>query len=244
MLPMNMMVCPHDTASNPDRWFRVTQYLGQRLDVHLHLQIALDFADFRAHVAQADLAYANALETLRLIDQCQWVPIVRPVNVFDEVVFVAGLETVSPSLADLARYPIASVAASMTTHLAMHILKRRGIQPAGIANFESWTGVIGALWRGEFQYGLVYKDTYDEFSEHTKSMVKVLEVSQERMVFHTMLVGNRGLEKQEAFRTAFLHMHHDEQGNELLHELGIAEWVPTDPAELDQMRRIALRTSG
>lgn len=233
-----MMVCPHDTASNPDRWFRVAQYLGQHLDVHFNLEISLDFADFRATMGKADLVYANATDTLKLVDQ-QYAAIARPSTLFDEVVFVSSTEVASPSLSGMAGETIASVKALMPTCLALHILKEKGIQPAGIANHESWTGVISAIWRGEAQYGLVYKDTYDELSEQGKGMVKVIEISQERLAFHNLLVGNQGLAKQAALQDVFLSMHHDENGREILQDLGIAQWVPTTSEELAAMKRIA-----
>lgn len=238
MSNLKMMVCPHDTASNPDRWFMVVQYLAQHLGEHLELEISLDFADFHTSLNQADIVYANPTDSLMLIEQKNFVALARPSNVYDEVVFVANTDVASPSLESLTGVQLASVESLQPTRLALHILREKGIQPAGIENHESWTGVISALWRGEAQYGLVYKDTYDELSEQGKGMVQAFEVSNERVAFHNVLVGNRGLEKQDTIQTMLLTMHTDEKGKEVLQELHMEQWLPTTQDELATMKRI------
>lgn len=232
-----MMVCPHDTASNPDRWFLFMQYLAQNLDTHLKFDIALDFADFHDNLGKADIVYANPSDTLRLIGEGMEA-IVRPSNVHDEVVFVAQEGIAQPTLESLHGQQIASVEALQPTKLAMHILAGKGIKPAGITNFESWTSIPGAIWRGEVSYGFIYKDTYDGLSDQGKGMVQVFHTSDERVNFHTLLVGRQAMEKKDAITQLLTAMHTDAHGKDVLHELGIEQWLPVTPDDIAQIKKI------
>lgn len=232
-----MMVCPHDTASNPDRWFLFMQYLAQNLEMQLNFEIALDFADFHDNVSKADIVYANPSDTLQLIG-AGMEAIVRPSNLHDEVVFVAQEGIAQPTLESLQGQQIASVESLQPTKLAMHILAEKGIKPAGITNFESWTSIPGAIWRGEVSYGLIYKDTYDCLSDQGKGMVQVFHTSDERVNFHTLMVGRRAMEKKDAITQLLTAMHTDARGKEVLQELGIEQWLSVTPDDIAKIKQI------
>ncbi|NJN67988.1 MAG: phosphate/phosphite/phosphonate ABC transporter substrate-binding protein [Chloroflexaceae bacterium] len=234
---LNVQVCPHDTATNPDRWFRFVQYCAQKMDCHPHFEIALDFADFHANLDTADVVYANPSDTLNLMAQGMTV-LVRPINIHDEVVFLSNLEIAAPTLETLQGVQIASVESLQPTKLALHILKERGIVPAGIMNHESWTAVVSCLWRGECQFGLIYKDTYDGLSEQGKGMVRAFHISDERVAFHNILVGHNATDRREGIEQVLLGMHTDEKGQEVLRDLGVEQWVRPTPEELAKMRHI------
>jgi phosphonate transport system substrate-binding protein len=237
MSSLNVQVCPHDTATNPDRWFRFVQYCAQKMDCHPHFEIALDFADFHASLDKADIVYANPSDTLTLLDKGLKV-LVHPSNLHDEVVFLANLEVADPTLEALQGVQIASVESLQPTKLALHILKERGVAPSGIANYESWTAVVSSLWRGDHQFGLIYKDTYDELSDQGKGMVQAFYTSNERTAFHNILVGREAADKQAGIEQVLLGMHTDEKGQEVLRDLNIEQWVPTTPEELARIRHI------
>lgn len=236
-MALEMMVCPHDTASNPDRWYVFLQYLAQHLDTQMQFDVALDFADFQQNLARADLVYANPSDTLKLIAEGLSV-LARPSNLHDEVVFVANPEIENPSLESLNGQELVSVAHLQPTKLALHILKEKGITPSGIADRDSWTAVIGSIWRGEANYGLLYRDTYQELSEQGKGMVQAFYSSDERVNFHNMLVGRKAADQQEAIAQILQNMHTDEKGKEVLSELGIEQWVPTTQDDIENIRRI------
>ncbi len=238
MSNLNFLVCPHDTASDPDRWFRFVQYLVQKIDVHINFEISLDFADFHTQMATADIAYANPTDTLKLVS-AGLSALAHPSNVHDEVVFVANKDLDSPpTLETLQGVEIASVEALQPTKLALHILHERNIQPAGIKNYESWTAVVGSIWRGESNYGLLYKDTYNELSEQGKSMVNAFYTSDERIAFHNMLAGRNADSHKDAMQNALLSMHTDDKGKEVLQELHFDQWLATTPDEIAAMKKL------
>jgi ABC-type phosphate/phosphonate transport system substrate-binding protein len=237
MSNLNFMVCPHDTATDPDRWFRFVQYLAQKLDIHINFELSLDFADFHAQVEKADIAYANPTDTLKLVS-AGLSALVHPSNVHDEVVFVANKDLENPTLETLQGVEIASVEALQPTKLALHILHERNIQPAGIQNHESWTAVVGSIWRGESNYGLLYKDTYNELSEQGKSMINDFYTSDERIAFHNILVGRNAEPQKDAIQQTLLAMHSDEKGKDVMQELRFEQWLATTQDELDAMKRL------
>jgi ABC-type phosphate/phosphonate transport system substrate-binding protein len=236
-MTFELMVCPHDTASNPDRWFRFIQYLGQKLDTQFHFEMSLDFTDFRDNIGKADIAYANPSDTLNLIDD-GLEAVVRPSNLYDEVVFLANTEIANPTLESLNGQTLVSVEKLQPTKLAMHILQEKGITPAGITDSESWTSVISTIWRGEAQYGLIYKDTYTELSDQGKSMVNAFYTSDEQVNFHNILIGRNAAAQKDTFVQLLLDMHTDATGKEVLEELHVEQWLPTTPDDIERIRRI------
>ncbi len=232
-----LMVCPHDTASNPDRWFMFMQYLAQKLGIHLQFDISLDFNDFRDNLAKADLVYANPTDTVSLLDQ-GFTAVARPADLFDETIFLASPTIDGPSLEDIAGKPFAGVRGLLPTKIALHILEERGITPSEVVDCESWTGVVGSIWREEYSYGLIYKDTYDELSEQGKGMVNAFFTSEEKVAFHSFVVGRNGSAHQETIQRALLEMHQDEQGKEVLQELHFETWADVPDDKIAKMRQI------
>ncbi len=238
MSTLYLLVCPHDTANNPDRWYRLAQYLSQHLDIHINFEISLDFADFHANLPKADIAYANPTDTLTLVQQHGFAAILHPANVYDEAVIVANHDITAPTLESLQGQPVASVESILATKIALRYLASQGVQPASIQNYESWTAVIGAIWRGEVHYGFVYKDTYDELSEQGKGMVNVFAATSEQIAFHNIVVGRNALPHKEALTQTLLAMPTEATGKEVLAELHVEQWLPTNQEALDEIQRI------
>jgi phosphonate transport system substrate-binding protein len=238
MSTLHLLVCPHDTANNPDRWYRLAQYLSQKLEAHITFDISLDFADFHANLNQADIVYANPSDTLMLIEQHGFAALLHPANVYDEAVIVASNEVANPSIESLNGQTVASVECILATKIGLHYLASHGIKPAAIQNYESWTAVISGIWRGESQYGFIYKDTYDELSEQGKSMVSVFATTNEQVAFHNIVVGRNALALKDALTQTMAAMPTDEKGQEVLAELHFEQWVPTTQEQLDAIKRI------
>lgn len=76
MSKLTLMVCPHDTAKKPERWFRFVQYLNHHLTVGVHLEISLDFNDMDTDAVGQDVLQDLHIEQWRTtmqeeIDQMQ-----------------------------------------------------------------------------------------------------------------------------------------------------------------------------
>jgi ABC-type phosphate/phosphonate transport system substrate-binding protein len=101
MSALELMVCPHDTAKEPDRWFRFAQYLSQRLGTPVNFSVALDFDEFHQRMAYTDIL-ANLLTTMTMDP--------RGIDVL-QALHIEGWDEVAPG--DLA--PIRALAAQPVT---------------------------------------------------------------------------------------------------------------------------------
>ncbi len=91
MNKLSLMVCPHDTAKRPERWFAFAQYLARKLEEpRVVFSPSLGFEDFHQRMASADLIYANPQDTHHLCRERGYQPIARAANLFDEVVIIAN----------------------------------------------------------------------------------------------------------------------------------------------------------
>ncbi len=239
MTKFTFMVCPHDTARGPEAWYRMAQYLTQHLEFDVHFELSLDFQDFHAQLDSADIVYANPTDTLKLIDQRGFVPQVKPKGLCDELVFVANTEIANPTLEALQGEKIATVRSLLPSNIALYLLKQRSIEPAELLDRESWMSVIRSVWQGEANYGIVYKDTYDELSDQGKGMVNAFFTSDEKVAFHSFVCGPNVGAKCDNLENALLVMDSDDTGKEVLSELHhISSWTRITPEELDLMRHI------
>jgi phosphonate transport system substrate-binding protein len=173
-----------------------------------------------------------------LVDKKGFVPLVRPADVYDEVVFVANHTIENPTLEAIQGNEIASVTSLLPTKIALHILKERSVAPSGVVDRESWLSVMGSIWRDEVNFGVIYKDTYDELSEQGRSMAKSFFTSDEKVAFHSMVLGPKLAGHQAEMQQLLLGMDADEKGKEVLQELRLTKWLGIEQSQLDTMKQI------
>lgn len=238
MSKLTLMICPHDTAKNPDRWFRFVQYLNHHFALGVHLEISVDFKDFHQNLKAADLVYANPADTIHLIEEQGFSPLVRPTNLYDEVVFIADRDTANPSLESLQGASVATVKSMLPTKVALKMLKERGVSIATLLDKPSWLSVFNSVSKHEAPFGIVYKDTYDELSEKTKAMVNAFVTSNERVIFHSINISPNAIAHKSDIDRIFLDMSADATGKEVLQELSIEAWCPVTAEEINQIKHI------
>ena len=229
MSKLNLMICPHDTAKKPEKWFLFVQYLNLNLDFTVHFTISLDFKEFHDQLSTADIVYANPADGVNLVTKEQFIPIVRSTNLFDEVVFIANPNLNNPSLQSYQGSKVVTVN-SMVTKLATSILQRQDIMPTEVVNKESWLGVVNAVAKDEASLGFVYKDTYDELSLKTKEMVIAIATSTEHKAFHALYLNPKARDHAQAISSVLQQMHLNPSGLDVLQELKVEAWelVPAD----------------
>lgn len=231
----NLMVCPHDTVRSAEGWYRVVQYLKGKLGVELHFELAMDFAEFHANLAKADLAYLNPKDCYTLRRDNGFVPLVRPSNVYDETLIVAGADDASSTLASVSGAKIATIPEMLQAKLGLKLLERSGVATSELTACDSWLGVVRSVWGGEAPFGMIYRDAYEELSDQGKGMVRVLATSDERVAFHCMSVGPKLADKQDVITQAFLDMPTDVLGKEVLADIQLPGWTVIGDDELVKM---------
>jgi hypothetical protein len=241
MPPLTLYVCPHDTVRGSEHWYRLVQYANQHADqiqVQIHFELTLDFADFHDHMANGDLVYANPTDALNLIDHANYQPLVRPADRYDEALLVASHDRQAAQLCDIQASNLVAVRGLAPTSIALDLLAKEGITPAQIVEKGSWLGVMSTVGQGDQPFGVIYRDAYRDLSEQGRAMVTPMVESHAAIAFH-MLVANPRRAPQHALLGEFLlQMHNDPAGAAILQELDIPAWQTIDPVLLANLRQL------
>lgn len=238
MTNYKLMVCPHDTAKNPERWYSLARHLSDVLDGSVSFHHCLNFEEFHEHLMEADILYGNPQDTLNLVKNHNFTPLVHPEGMFDEVVFVADEHLDHPTLEGLAGQTVGTVVSMLPTKIALHLLAQQNVQLGEVVNYSSWQGVINNIIKGNLTYGFVYKDTYDGLSSMSKDMLQLFHTSTTQLAFHSLSISPKLVPQQTTLTEALTGLHQTEQGHQLMERLEIKQWLPIEPAEIDRMNQI------
>lgn len=233
-----LMVCPHDTAQSPERWYFLTQYFSNNLNIRLHFENYLDFTEFHQHLGEADLVYANPQDSVHLMDTMGFIPLVRPDQKYDEVVFIASADIASPTVQSLEGESLASVVHTLPTKIALHILDKQAIKPKEILDSNSWLGAVNSIIKGEVNFAFLYKDTYEALSDYSKEMINAFYISDEKLAFHCLNIGPRLLDRQTQLENSLTAMDIDAGGREVLKKLELERWLVVNPQEIEAIKGI------
>jgi len=238
-----MMVCPHDTAKKPERWFVFAQYLSQNLggleggSVAVRFQQSLDFAEFQAAMTAADLVYANPQHALQLAEKHGFVPLARAENLYDEAVCVTCADC-DVQLADMRQSSVATVTSMLVTQVALKSLARQDVAPAELKSAATWMAVVQSIYRGDVRFGILYKDFYAGMNELSRKQLKVLDETEERSVYHCFMLAPQHAEQREAVRATLLEMAGNGRGGQILAELSMQALLSVERDELEAIRAL------
>ena len=235
----SFIVCPHDTVHGSEAWYRFAQYLAQKLDLEIHFDLSMDFQEFHERLGSADIAYANPKDTFKLVEQRNFTLVARADELYDELVFVANSDIANPSIASLQDARIVTVKSMLPTNIALYMLRKQSIAPAEFIDVESWLSVMRCVWQGEADYGIVYKDTFEGFSDQSKGMVNAFLTSHEQIAFHSMTISPELAHRKSDFEQALITMDGDSLGHEILSQLNhIHKWTAITPDEIALMEQV------
>lgn len=240
MSDLKFMVCPHDTASNPDKWFQLAQYLSKHLSAAVKFSQSIDFAEYHQQLTEGALIYANPQDSLRLIKEHDYIPIARSSNLFDEIVFIASLGIDAPTMNDLLNSEINSVNSMMVTRVGVKHLLDNELAPKAIRSQASWMAVVKSIYRDEGEFGMVYKDFYDGLNSLTKKGFTTLEQTQDGTIYHSVLVSSDFKEVASDIQSCLVEMSEkDERAKEILQELGIDKFITVNSDDILQFEELS-----
>ena len=238
-----MMVCPHDTAKNPERWFVFAQYLSQNLphdagDVFsVRFLQSLDFAEFQSGMAAADIIYANPQHALQLAEKHGFVPVARAGNLYDEAVIVTCADC-DAQLADMQQASVSTVTSMLVTQVALKSLARQDVAPGELMPAATWMAVVQSIYKGDVRFGILYKDFYTGMSALSRKQIKVLGETQEHSVHHCFMLAPQHTAKLDVVRQTLLDMALNSRGTSILAELGMDSLLAMPLAELEAIRAL------
>ncbi|MCK5917529.1 MAG: PhnD/SsuA/transferrin family substrate-binding protein [Cocleimonas sp.] len=202
------------------------QFLTQRIQNSIKFEQSLDFIDFHEKLNSGGLIYANPQDSLKLIKTNGYIPIARPVNLFDEIVFLTSNNIKNPTLQDFAGSTVISVTSMMVTQVGINYLERQHIKPLEVLSRSSWMTVVRHIYRGENDFGLVYKDFYDGLTNLSKRNLQKVGETQDASIHHNFLIAPELQTMTDTIKHYLLNMKDDSpQGEEILNNLGIQKLV-------------------
>jgi len=230
---IKFMVCPHDTANNPDKWYHFAQYLTQSLTNSIQFEKSLDFPDFHGQLTTGGLIYANPQDSLRLIKEYGYIPIARSSNLFDEIVFIANTSIENPQIRDLADNDVITVNSMLVTRVGVKHLFDQDIKPASLKPAESWMAVVKAIFRNEVKYAFVYKDFYEGLNGLSKSGVQKITETYDGTIHHSLLVSPELENIADKLQLCLVEMHqHGEREEGILKSLGIDQFMAVSKQDI------------
>lgn len=162
----------------------------------------------------------------------------RPFEVYDEALLVAGPDGPPPALTALAGAPLATITTMLPTKIGLRMLNEENVAPGELVNCDSWLGVVRSVWGGDTPYGIIYRDAYEGLSDQGKAMVQVVAASNCRCAFHVFCVSPKLAAQADALRAALLGMPDDAMGKEVLADMKLDAWQAVSTDELDVMRAL------
>ncbi len=226
---MQFGICPHDTSRNMTLWVTFNAYLRKALpEFDATIIDCLDFTCFYERAfREMDAAYVNPLDAYTLQRERGFLPVCGT-ELYDEVVFVAALETAVNGLDAFAGQPPACVDRQFATYLGLYLLREKGITPGPPAWHGSWLKVVSALMKGEQSYGLLYKDFYDQLSDLARRQIQLVESSSARIATHVFMLSPELARLAAPLRETLCAMHENPEGQAFLEESRLGRWHTLD----------------
>ena len=229
---MTLMVCPHDTAGDPIKWFQFALYLTKYGKMSTKYYKCLDFVEFHHKMFEADIIYANPQDSLELMDKHNFIPLLHSSNLYDEIVFIANNEENSNSLTDIDANDCLSCNGMMVTRIGIEALLQQQIKPNKIYSKDNWMAVVKGVSQGERPFGFVYKDFYDGLNNLSKSLVTKIGETSQHSIFHSIFIKAEHKDKSEAIIQILGNAHLEEKGREALKAVNIDQFIPVTTEEI------------
>jgi len=237
MSRFRLSVCPHDTAKNSVGWFFLNTYLQRKLNCAIRFEPKDSFIQERADVLAGDyhVVYANPFSAAVFIQQLGFVPVARPMGLYDEAVLVRHADTAQAAHRPLR---VASATDQLIIHaLGLTLLERQGIAPDSCVFDFVGTHVkaANAVVQGKADLAFVYNETWNGLAQLTRqSLVKVDETNS-ASAYHCFCVAPAWADRAEALCAALCGLKDDEKGRALLADLHFP--LGFEPLSLSDMQR-------
>ena len=237
----NLSVCPHDTAKHVVEWFQLNTYLQRALGCDIHFEPMDSFILEQTAVLSGGypLAYANPLGACTYIEEMGFIPVARPIGLYDETVLVG---TKDGGIPDKTPLTIASASGETITHiLGLSLLDQLGI-PRDSCQFvseETHLKSIHAILKGKADLAFVFNDTWDNLSEGTRSQLDILGQTNEQVAFHCFLIAPEIAEEyKERLQSVLVGMKDDPKGRLILDALGLQGFEPLSEDAMDTLQTL------
>jgi anti-anti-sigma regulatory factor len=223
-------------------WYFLNTHLQRRLSLMARLAFADNLLGGReAASLLPELVYARPFDAIQLIARQGYRPLAGPSNQSDEVTVLARAGDARTQLAEFSgARAVAATRDSFVYLLGRYLLDDAGV-PSDAMDYRFPGHEIKAvqmLLKGEADLLFMDTENYQHLSGMTRRMLKELDRSEARFAFHLWCLSPRRAELAWPLRDFLLSMGADEQGRQILGELGVAGWVEPAAEDIAMLERI------
>jgi phosphonate transport system substrate-binding protein len=185
-----LSVCPHDTAKNLAGWYLLNTYLQRRLVCNIHFNLQENFIVEREAVLTGGyhLVYANPYSAMEFAEKLGFIPVARPIGVFDEAVLVTRkgtrpLELTTPKVSTATKGLIVHALGCME-------LGKLGKDPNSCEFILAGNHMKAAqaVIKEDADIGFVFNETWQGMSAVSKESLEVIAESREGNAFHCFCI--------------------------------------------------------
>ncbi len=235
-----LSVCPHDTAKHVVEWFQFNTYLQRKLDCAIHFEPRDSFILEQTAVLSGghQIVYANPLSACTYIQELEFIPVARPIGLYDETILVGRAGVGIPEKRPLA---IASASGEIITHtLGLSLLDRLKVahEDCAFSFVDTHLKSIHAVLRGQADLAFVFNDTWHSLSEGARKELEVIAETDEQLAFHCFLIAPEWAERKDAIQAILVGMQDDPKGQAILASLDIPGFEPLSEDAMDTLQTL------
>lgn len=235
-----LSVSPHDTARNLAGWFLLNTYLQRKLGVAMRFEPSDNFQDEQDQVLAGGfhLAYAHPFSARRYVHERGFVPVARPMGVYDETLLVSRQGAGLPAQRPLR---VASASEQLLVHvLGLTLLDQHAVNPDDCQ--LQFTGnhvrAVQAVLDGRADVGFVYNETWHGLSASTREALEIVSATTRQVASHCFCVAPELADRLDEVREVLCSMGADPAGRKILDDLRISGFEAMEADALDQLANL------
>ncbi len=223
----NFLIAPDFSPENFAGWHMFNTLLQKRSGHSLHLITPVSHDEQQQILAEQDIAlvYANPFDAAELIRERGFRPLARPVGKMDEMVITSSSKGDIASMEDIP----AKTSVAITDNRDVKLIGLRLLEAVDIAEddieftlTENYQAAARNVIQAKTDLAFFMAETFASLSRLTKTQLNVLIESDLSAISHVVLVKD-GFEHAEELQKVMLSLKEDEDGRNVLSELGIPE---------------------
>lgn len=225
---LNFVIAPDFPPENFVGWHMFNTLLQRKVEGDVHLLTPHDHDEQIALIAQGkvDMIYANPFDATELVRNKGYLPVVKPINQFDEMVIATHLGTPFKHSDELPKKCRILVTENRDVRLiGLRLLESAGLEEDDIEWVEALTFQAAArrLIAGEAEAAFFLASAYHKFTDGTKKKLRPLMESRLNELSHVVLLRPDFLFQLKNIKRAFIDMKNDDGAKNILEDLGILE---------------------
>ena len=223
---MNFLIAPDFSPEHFASWHLLNTVLQRRSGIHLHLLTPASAQEQGELLSagKADVVYANPFDATDLIRTHGYLPLVRPIRRYDEMVIATGAQSPVKDLESLR--PGCQIA--VTENRDVRLIGLRLLEPAdldeSLINWvceDSYQAVARKVIRGEVDAGFFMSEAFASLTRLTRSQMVVLVESAISDISHVLLIKPQYPVEFDAIKNVFCGLGQMPGDQELLLSLGL-----------------------